>query len=47
VIQKGNLLWTDFGITYLRLNTDTQENAYVLEDGETEAPSGLSASNRV
>jgi len=51
VIQKGDLVWTDFGITYLRLNTDTQENAYVLRDGETEAPkglrAGLSASNRV
>ncbi len=51
VIQKGDLVWTDFGITYLRLNTDTQQNAYVLRDGETEAPkglqAGLSASNRV
>lgn len=51
VIRKGDLLWTDFGITYLRLNTDTQENAYVLSDGETEAPvglrTGLNASNRV
>lgn len=51
VIQKGDLIWTDFGITYLRLNTDTQENAYVLRDGETEAPEGLKAglraSNRV
>ena len=51
VIQKGDLLWTDFGITYLRLNTDTQQNAYVLRDGEIEAPQGLrdglAASNRV
>jgi Xaa-Pro aminopeptidase len=51
VIQKGDLIWTDFGITYLRLNTDTQQNAYVLRDGETEAPAGLraglAASNRV
>jgi Xaa-Pro aminopeptidase len=43
VIQKGDLLWTDFGITYLRLNTDTQHLAYVLKDGETAAPAGLSA----
>ena len=35
VIQKGDLLWTDFGITYLRLNTDTQHLAYVLKPGET------------
>ncbi len=43
VIQKGDLLWTDFGITYLRLNTDTQHLAYVLKDGETRAPEGLRA----
>jgi Xaa-Pro aminopeptidase len=43
VIQKGDLLWTDFGITYLRLNTDTQHLAYVLKDGETDAPAGLRA----
>lgn len=42
VIQPGDLLWTDFGITYLRLNTDTQQLAYVLREGETEAPAGLS-----
>ncbi len=43
VIQKGDMLWTDFGITYLRLNTDTQHLAYVLKDGETQAPAGLRA----
>ncbi|WP_243453460.1 M24 family metallopeptidase [Polymorphobacter multimanifer] len=51
VIEKGDLIWTDFGITYLRCNTDTQQNAYVLRDGETEAPAGLraglNASNRL
>lgn len=51
VIQPGDLLWTDFGITYLRLNTDTQHLAYVLKPGESEAPTGLRAglanSNRV
>ena len=41
VIQPGDLLWTDFGITYLRLNTDTQHLAYVLMPGESEAPAGL------
>lgn len=41
VIQPGDLLWTDFGITYLRLNTDTQHLAYVLKPGETRAPAGL------
>jgi Xaa-Pro aminopeptidase len=51
VIRPGDLLWTDFGITYLRLNTDTQHLAYVLKPGETEAPAGLrqglANSNRV
>ncbi|NBC88953.1 MAG: M24 family metallopeptidase [Alphaproteobacteria bacterium] len=41
VIEPGDLLWTDFGITYLRLNTDTQHLAYVLKPGESEAPAGL------
>ncbi len=43
IIQPGDLLWTDVGITYLRLNTDTQHLAYVLRPGETEAPAGLIA----
>ena len=41
VIKPGDLLWTDFGITYLRLNTDTQHLAYVLKPGEDAAPGGL------
>lgn len=46
IIQPGDLLWTDFGITYLRLNTDTQHLAYVLRPGEREAPAGLRAGLR-
>ncbi|MGI2171206.1 M24 family metallopeptidase [Shewanella sp. MF05960] len=38
IILPGDLLHVDFGITYLRLNTDTQQHAYVLKPGETEAP---------
>lgn len=41
VIQPGDLLHVDFGITYLRLNTDTQQHAYVLKPGETDAPDDL------
>lgn len=41
VILPGDLLHCDFGITYLRLNTDTQQHAYVLKPGETEAPEYL------
>ena len=51
VIQPGDLLWTDFGINYLRLSTDTQHLAYVLKPGERDAPDGLrqglANSNRV
>ena len=42
VIQKGDLLHCDFGITYLRLNTDCQQHAYVLKDDEKELPVFLS-----
>ncbi|MPR34681.1 M24 family metallopeptidase [Salmonirosea aquatica] len=41
VIMPGDLLHTDFGITYLRLNTDQQQIAYVLKPGETEVPDYL------
>lgn len=41
VIQRGDVLHCDVGITVARLNTDTQHNAYVVKDGETEAPAGL------
>ncbi|MFS6537213.1 M24 family metallopeptidase [Idiomarina loihiensis] len=40
-IQPGDLLHVDFGITYLRLNTDTQQHAYVLKEGESDAPAPL------
>lgn len=43
IIQYGDLLHIDFGITYLRLNTDTQQHAYVLKPGETTAPDYLTA----
>lgn len=41
IIRPGDLLHVDFGITYLGLNTDTQQHAYVLRPGETDAPQGL------
>jgi Xaa-Pro aminopeptidase len=43
VFQPGDLVWLDFGITYLGLNTDTQHLAYILKPGETDAPAGLKA----
>jgi hypothetical protein len=41
VIQRGDVLHCDFGITAMGLNTDTQHMAYVLREGETDAPAGL------
>lgn len=43
VIEKGDLLHTDMGLTYFGLYTDSQRLAYVLRDGETEIPAGLLA----
>ena len=41
IIQPGDLIHVDFGITYLRLNTDQQQHAYILKPGETDAPKYL------
>lgn len=41
VIQRGDLLWTDFGLVAMNLHTDTQHLGYVLREGETAAPEGL------
>ena len=50
-IHPGDLLHCDFGITYLGLNTDCQQHAYVPNEGETEVPeflaSAFSKGNRV
>ena len=51
VIQPGDLIHCDFGITYLTLNTDTQELGYILKPGEVNAPdyliNALKEGNRV
>lgn len=41
IIMPGDLLHCDVGFGYLRLQTDTQQMAYVLKPGETDAPHGL------
>ena len=43
VIRRGDFLHVDFGITYLRLNSDVQEQAYVLLANEKEVPKDLQA----
>ncbi len=40
-IRPGDLVHVDFGIRYLGLHTDTQQHAYVLREGEVEAPEEL------
>jgi hypothetical protein len=40
-IMPGDLIHVDFGITYLRLNTDQQQHAYILKPGEKEIPDYL------
>jgi Xaa-Pro aminopeptidase len=41
VIERGDLVHLDFGITYMGLNTDWQKMAYLLREGEKQPPSGL------
>lgn len=47
IIQRGDVLHTDVGIRYLRLNTDTQEMAYVLRADEENVPEGLEQGMRI
>jgi Xaa-Pro aminopeptidase len=41
VIERGDLLWVDFGVVAMNLHTDTQHLGYVLREGETDVPAGL------
>ena len=43
VIEAGDLVHCDVGLSTLGLMTDTQRNGYVLRPGETTAPAGLVA----
>jgi hypothetical protein len=53
IINYGDMLHVDYGVTALGLNTDTQHLAYVLHPGETAADiprgllEGLKKANRV
>ncbi len=42
LIIPGDLLHCDFGITYIGLNTDCQQHAYVLKEDEVAVPEFLS-----
>ena len=41
VIQRGDVLHVDFGISCMGFSTDWQKMAYVLKPGEKDAPDGL------
>ena len=41
VIERGDVLHVDFGITAMRLNTDTQHMGYVLKPGEIAPPPSI------
>ena len=43
IIRPGDLFHVDFGISYLRLNSDVQEHAYLLLPNEKVAPDELVA----
>jgi len=38
ILHKGDHIHIDFGISYLNLQTDTQQNAYILRDDEENVP---------
>lgn len=41
VLERGDLIHVDFGLNYMGLSTDWQKHAYILRDGERDAPPGL------
>ncbi len=41
IIRPGDIIHCDFGISYLRLNTDCQQHAYILKNDETSPPDFL------
>ena len=41
VVQRGDVLHLDFGISYMGFDSDWQKLAYVLREGEKDVPAGL------
>jgi Xaa-Pro dipeptidase len=41
VIERGDLVHLDFGITYMGLNSDWQKMVYIFRPGEKQVPGGL------
>lgn len=40
-LERGDLIHIDFGLNYMGLSTDWQKHAYILKEGERDAPEGL------
>ena len=47
VVQRGDVVRCDIGFRLLGMTTDIQEVAYVLKEGESEAPAGLREAMRL
>jgi hypothetical protein len=47
VVERGDVVRCDIGVTYLGLTADIQEVVYVLREGENEAPKGLREAMRL
>jgi Xaa-Pro dipeptidase len=43
VLERGDLIHIDCGLNYMGLSTDWQKHAYILREGERDAPEGLKA----
>ncbi|KAJ3139106.1 hypothetical protein HK100_011956 [Physocladia obscura] len=41
IIEVGDFIWTDFGVTFMGMNTDTQHVGYVLREHEADVPLGF------
>jgi Xaa-Pro aminopeptidase len=41
VLERGDLVHIDCGLIYMGLSTDWQKHAYILREGERDAPAGL------
>ena len=46
MIERGDVVHLDFGLSYMGFDTDWQKMAYVLREGETDVPAGLKAAMR-
>lgn len=46
VLERGDVIVIDFGITYMGFDTDWQKKGYILREGETDAPPGLKQAMR-